>query len=117
MFAWGVVVSDVWPATGSSIAERRAAIRAASTGCRFRVPAAQPPRPILIDDNVWVGFNSVIMPGVTIGRGAVIGANTVVSRDVEPYTVVVGNPPVVVRRLPATDSPEALRSARDALKD
>jgi maltose O-acetyltransferase len=56
------------------------------------VPAA----PIVIEDDVWVGFNSTILKGVTIGRGAVIGAATVVTKDVEPYAIVVGNPARVI---------------------
>jgi chloramphenicol O-acetyltransferase type B len=46
----------------------------------------------IIGNDVWIGSECVIMPGVTIGDGAVIGARAVVTKDVEPYTVVVGNP-------------------------
>jgi len=56
-------------------------------------------RPIVIGDRVWIGFDVVILKGVTIGEGAVIGARSVVSRDVEPYTVVAGNPAVLLRRI------------------
>lgn len=49
-------------------------------------------RPIKIEDSVWIGFNSIILKGVTIGKGAVIGAGSVVTRDVKPFTVVAGNP-------------------------
>jgi acetyltransferase-like isoleucine patch superfamily enzyme len=55
--------------------------------------------PIVIQDRVWIGFGALIMKGVTIGEGAVIGACSVVARDVEPYTVVAGNPAVLIRRL------------------
>ena len=48
--------------------------------------------PIKIGNDCWLGINSVILPGVTIGEGSVVGANTVVSKDVEPYTVVGGVP-------------------------
>ncbi len=58
--------------------------------------------PIVIGDRVWIGFDAVILKGVTIGEGAVVGARSVVSRDVEPYTVVAGNPAVLVRRLKHT---------------
>lgn len=56
--------------------------------------------PIVICDRVWVGFDAVILKGVTIGEGAVVGARSVVSRDVEPYTVVAGNPAILLRCLP-----------------
>lgn len=49
-------------------------------------------KPIQIDDYAWVAQNSMIMPGVHIGRGAVVGAGAVVAHDVEPHTVVYGNP-------------------------
>lgn len=55
-------------------------------------------RSILIEDDVWVGANSVILPGVTIGHGAVIGAGSVVTRDVAPNTVCAGNPARLVRQ-------------------
>jgi len=56
-------------------------------------------RPITIEDNVWIGFDSVILAGVTIGEGAIVGAKSVVRENVEPWTVVVGNPAVVIKRL------------------
>lgn len=47
---------------------------------------------IKIEDNVWIGKSSIILPGVTIGEGAVVGGGSVVTKDVAPYTVVAGNP-------------------------
>lgn len=52
----------------------------------------------LIGNDVWLGTECVIMPGVTIGNGAVIGARAVVTKDVEPYSVVVGNPGQAVKK-------------------
>ena len=52
----------------------------------------------VIGNDVWIGWKATIMPGVTIGDGAIIGARAVVSRDVRPYAVVVGNPAREVRR-------------------
>jgi acetyltransferase-like isoleucine patch superfamily enzyme len=51
---------------------------------------------------VWIGFDACMLPGVDIGEGSVIGARSVVSESVEPYSVVVGNPARVVRRLALT---------------
>ena len=48
--------------------------------------------PVVIDDDVWIGFNAIILKGVRVGRGAVVGAGSVITKDVEPYTIVVGNP-------------------------
>lgn len=56
-------------------------------------------KPIVIKDKVWIGFNSIILKGVTIGEGAIIAAGSVVTKDIEPYTVVGGNPARVIKRL------------------
>lgn len=55
--------------------------------------------PVLIDDNVWIGEKASIMPGVHIGKGSIIGANAVVTKDVPPYSVVAGVPAIIVKRL------------------
>ena len=55
--------------------------------------------PVRIESKAWVGFGASILKGVCIGEGAVIGANSVVTRDVPPYTVVAGNPARIVRHL------------------
>jgi len=49
-------------------------------------------RPVWIQDDCWLGANVVVCPGVTIGKGSVVGANAVVTRDVAPYSVVAGSP-------------------------
>ncbi len=51
---------------------------------------------IEIDDDVWIGFNATILKGVRIGKGAIVGACSVVTRDIPPYTVVAGNPAVQI---------------------
>ena len=56
-------------------------------------------RGITIEDNAWIGFGATILKGVRIGTGAIIGAKSVVTHDVEPYTVVAGNPARVVKKL------------------
>ena len=54
-------------------------------------------KPVIIEDDVWIGGQVCILPGVRLGIGAVIGACAVVSKDVPPYAVVVGNPGRVVK--------------------
>ena len=54
---------------------------------------------VRIADRVWIGFNVVVLRGITIGEGAVVGACSVVTKDVAPYTVVAGNPARVIRLL------------------
>lgn len=54
-------------------------------------------RPISIGRDVWIGRGSVILPGVTIGDGSIIGANSVVTKNIEPGMIAVGTPAVAVR--------------------
>lgn len=56
-------------------------------------------KPVTICDKAWIGFNSLILKGVNVGEGAVVGAGSVVTRDVPPYTVVGGNPAKIIREL------------------
>ncbi|PWK78788.1 acetyltransferase-like isoleucine patch superfamily enzyme [Mucilaginibacter oryzae] len=53
---------------------------------------------ITIDDNVWIGANCTVTAGVTIGKHSVIGAGSVVTRDIPPYSVAVGNPAKVIKQ-------------------
>lgn len=52
---------------------------------------------IIIEDDVWIGFNSIILKGVRIGKGAIIGAGTIINKDVPDYAIMVGNPARIVR--------------------
>lgn len=58
----------------------------------------RPERDIVVGNDVWIGSEALILPGVQIGDGAVIGGRAVVARDVEPYAIVVGNPAREVRK-------------------
>jgi acetyltransferase-like isoleucine patch superfamily enzyme len=58
-------------------------------------------RAVVVEDDAWLGQNVVLLPGVTVGRGAVVGANSVIREDVPPRCVVAGAPGRVVRQLPA----------------
>lgn len=55
--------------------------------------------PIKICDDAWIGFNSTILKGITIGKGSIVAACAVVTKDVPPFTVVAGNPAKVVKQL------------------
>lgn len=56
-------------------------------------------RPIVIEDKVWIGINATILPGVRIGYGAIVGAGSVVTKDVPAMTVVAGNPAKIVKTI------------------
>lgn len=53
---------------------------------------------IVVGNDVWIGYNATIMAGVTIGDGAIIGTNSVVTKDVEPYAIVGGNPAKLIKK-------------------
>jgi acetyltransferase-like isoleucine patch superfamily enzyme len=55
-----------------------------------------PSAPVVIEDDAWIGFNATILKGVTIGKGAIVGAASVVTKDVAAYSIVAGNPARVI---------------------
>ena len=57
--------------------------------------------PVRIEDGAWIGAGAIILPGVTVGRKSVVGAGSVVTRDVPPYSIVAGNPARVIGRTDA----------------
>ena len=60
---------------------------------------SSPPKSIIIKDNVWLGYNVVVMKGVTIGENSVIGANSIITKDIPANVVAAGNPCKVIREL------------------
>ena len=57
-------------------------------------------KPVVIGDDCWIGGNSIILPGVTIGRGVTVAAGSVVTKNIEPYVVVAGNPAKKIKDVP-----------------
>ncbi|HEX4644811.1 MAG TPA: acyltransferase [Verrucomicrobiae bacterium] len=98
LISWNVVLMDTYrlPLNPES---RRKELESLATRPLRLAAANVPARPIRIERNVWIGFDACILPGVTIGEGAVVGAKSVVTENVPPYTVVAGNPARVIRRL------------------
>lgn len=56
--------------------------------------------PVVIEDDVWIGCKATVLKGVTVGRGAIVAAGAVVTKDVAPFTLVAGNPARLVKELP-----------------
>lgn len=67
---------------------------------------------VVIGNDVWIGYGATILSGVKIGNGAVIGAMAVVSKDVEPYSVVVGNPALEVKKRFSKDVIEKIENLK-----
>ncbi len=53
---------------------------------------------LVIGNDVWIGYNSTLMAGITVGDGAIIAANSTVTKDVEPYSIIGGNPAKLIRK-------------------
>jgi len=70
---------------------------------RLRMKKLQYNKPVYIGKNVWIGSGAIILPGVTIGDNSVVGAGSVVTKSVEPNTIVVGNPAKVLRKITEDD--------------
>ena len=102
MLGWNAVIMDTFRVPVDPIA-RRAVLE--------RVPTSQPRRllaeigtaPVRIGSNAYIGFDVMILPGVTIGDGAIVGSRSVVRDDVAPHTVVAGNPARPVKQLTADE--------------
>ena len=60
-------------------------------------------KPVIIEDNVWLGEYSTILKGVTVGKGSIVASHSVVTKDVPPYVIVAGNPARVVKQLKEED--------------
>jgi acetyltransferase-like isoleucine patch superfamily enzyme len=98
LISWNVVLMDSYRLPLDPAERRHELLRLPYRRSR-RLDAQAPAHPIRIEANVWIGFDSCVLPGVTIGEGSVVGARSVVADDVPPYTVVGGNPARVIRRL------------------
>lgn len=111
MFSWGSVITDSWiDSNNSSVQTRRNELELAGKNKNRHMEPTHA-KPVLVEENVWVGFDAVIMPGVTIGRGAVIGCKSVVFTDVPPYAVMAGNPARIIKFLSPTDSGDVKKNA------
>ncbi len=98
MLSWSVIVMDSYRFPRNRELRREELMQLPGRPGR-RSAAAVKERPVHIGNNVWIGFEACILPGVTIGDGAVVGARSVVFEDVPPYTVAAGNPARFVRQL------------------
>ena len=59
--------------------------------------------PVVIGDNCWIGYGCAVLKGVTLGHGAIVGAGSVVTKDVPEWTIVAGNPAKVIREIPSDE--------------
>jgi acetyltransferase-like isoleucine patch superfamily enzyme len=98
LISWNVVLMDSYRVPADPDA-RRPFVTAVTAFDPRRLDGPEPARPIRIGRGAWIGFDCCVLPGVTIGEGAVVGARSVVGADVPPFTIVAGNPARYIRRL------------------
>lgn len=103
--AWGCTIYDHnshsmdWQQRAADIRQQAGDHRAGRNMVHGKNWGAVKSRPIVIEDKAWIGLDCTILNGVTIGEGAIVGAGSVVRDNVEPWTVVAGNPAVLIKRL------------------
>ena len=98
LISWNVVLMDSYRLAFDPDL-RREELRASADVWPRRLQGTAAARPVRIGRAAWIGFDSCVLPGVTVGDGAIVGARSVVMHDVEPFTIVAGNPARLVRRL------------------
>jgi acetyltransferase-like isoleucine patch superfamily enzyme len=96
MMSWRVVIMDTYRVDHETNARRAQLDAVSKTADRF-LPGNTPGAKVTIGKNVWIGFDTCILPSVTIGDNAVVGARAVVTEDVPAGAVVAGNPATIVR--------------------
>lgn len=109
LVAWGCTIVDhdshsiMWPERAEDVRRWRTGLvngGGLATAASMKKWSVVPMAPVKIHDKVWLGFNVIVLKGVTIGEGAVIAAGSVVTKDVPAWTLVGGNPAKVIKELP-----------------
>jgi acetyltransferase-like isoleucine patch superfamily enzyme len=102
LVSWNVVFMDTYRVPFEPERRRKQLRRIASFPSR-RISGESAAQPIRLERNVWVGFDCCILPGVTIGEGSIVGARSVVTSNVPPFTIVAGNPARAIRQIERTE--------------
>lgn len=108
MFSWGCTVTDnnshshIWSERRNDVLEWKRGLDENKMGIYKDWSNVKSGR-ITIKDKAWIGFNCIILKGVNIGEGAIIGAGSVVTKDVPDWTIVAGNPAKIIREIPVNE--------------
>ena len=108
MFSWGCTVMDNdahslnWSDRVNDVLDWKKGIEQNQIG-EYKNWSKVESAPIVIKDKCWIGFNSIILKGVTMGEGAIIGSGSVVTKDVPDWTIVAGNPAKIIREIPENE--------------
>lgn len=105
LISWGCTISDnnshstKWPERENDVKLWKRGLDEKKIG-QFKNWDVVKFAPVIIKDKAWIGFNSIILKGVTIGEGAIVGAGSVVTKDVPEWTIVAGNPAKIIKTIP-----------------
>ena len=105
LISWNVVLMDTYRVPMNAC-ERRKELELVPTRDKRLASAIVEAKPIRIGRNVWIGFDSCVLPGVTIGEGSIVGARSVITESVPPFTIVAVNPARIIRALSAAECKE-----------
>jgi acetyltransferase-like isoleucine patch superfamily enzyme len=111
--AWCILAPNVFISSGTHPFRSIAHLPIREQERRMQMAGLTDDRFVWIQDDCWIGVNAVVCPGVTIGKGSVVGANSVVTRDVAPYTVVAGSPARQISRRLDWNPPRSIDASRD----
>lgn len=96
LISWGVTIVDH---NSHAIAFSQRALDVQDWRSKLKDWGSVKIAPVKICSKSWIGFNAIILKGVTVGEGAIVGAGSVVTKDVPPWTIVAGNPARIIRAL------------------
>jgi acetyltransferase-like isoleucine patch superfamily enzyme len=105
MFSWGCTVIDNdahsldWRDRANDVVDWKKGLEQGVIG-KYKNWSNVGSKSIVVNDKAWIGFNVIILKGVTIGEGAIVAAGSVLTKDVLPYTLVAGNPAKFIKELP-----------------
>lgn len=108
MFSWGCTVVDnnshssKWKERKNDVLDWKKGIDENKVG-EYKDWSNVIEQKVIIRDKAWIGFNSIILKGVTIGEGSIVGAGSVVTKDVPDWTIVAGNPARIIREIPPNE--------------
>ena len=105
MISWGCTLIDnnshslIWTLRRNDVLDWKKGVESGGLGVYKNWEVVER-KPIIIKDKAWIGFNSILLKGVTIGEGAIVGAGSLVTKNVPDWTIVAGNPAKVIRIIP-----------------
>lgn len=108
MFSWGCTIADnnshshVWSERDNDVKSWKKGVDENKIGA-YKDWTNVKRGKVVIKDKAWIGFNSIILKGVTVGEGSIIGAGSVVTKDVPDWTIVAGNPAKIIREIPENE--------------